>query len=438
MKAAPHLPEIADSEVVAKKYKHWRFRIYYSMFIGYALYYFIRKCFIFVMPGMMQELQLDKAQLGFVSSVFAVIYGISKFANGILSDQSNPRYFMALGLFCSGVLNIFIGFSSSLLTFAILWGLNGWFQGFGWPPCVRLLSHWYSHSERGSWWSSWTVSQNVGAFLIPWVVGICLYYYDWRFAMFVPGCLCVLGAFFLMSRLVDTPQSLGLPPIEKFRSDYPNQKNTEERELSSRQLLFSVLKNPSIWILALAYFFIYAIRAGIESWTALYFIESENFSPLYANGLISFFEIGGFFGGLFVGWISDRLFQANRGFSNVLFSSLLFLSLLSFWFASKECAWLNSCLIFLIGFATFGPQVLIGVAVAELAHKKASATATGFAGWIAYIGAATAGFPLGKIIDRLGWEGFFYSMLLCSIASTLLLTWSILFTRAKAFSNNAI
>lgn len=433
MKAAPHLPEIADPEVVAKQYKHWRFRIYYSMFIGYALYYFLRKGFIFAMPGMMLELQLDKAQLGFVSSVFAVVYGISKFANGILSDRSNPRYFMALGLFSSGALIIFIGCCSSLFYFAFLWGLNGWFQGFGWPPCVRLLSHWYSHSERGSWWSSWTISQNVGAFLIPWIVGISMYYFDWRIAMFVPGGLCILGAFFLVNRLADTPQSLGLPPIERFQGDYLSQKQTEEEELSAKQLLLSVLKNPSIWILALAYFFIYAIRAGVETWAALYLIEAINLSPLYASGLISFFEIGGLFGGLFAGWISDRLFRANRGLTNALFSCLIFLVLLCFWFIPKSHLWLNSCLIFLIGFATFGPQVLIGVAVAESAHKKASATATGFAGWVAYIGAATAGFPLGKMIDSLGWEGFFFAMILSSLASTLLLTWGIFFRSTKEF-----
>ena len=167
------------------------------MFIGYALYYFARKSFVFAMPGMMQELHLDKGQLGMICSVSALTYGVSKFLNGVLSDQCNPRYFMAFGLICTGILNIFVGFSSSLMLFAIFWGINGWFQGCGWPPCVRFLSHWYSHSERGSWWSSFTVSQNVGAFLIPWIIGVCMYYFDWRVAMFTPGLLCILGGLFL-------------------------------------------------------------------------------------------------------------------------------------------------------------------------------------------------------------------------------------------------
>ncbi|MDR3623521.1 MAG: MFS transporter [Chlamydiales bacterium] len=436
LKPAPHLPEIANTAIVKEKYNYWRIRILYSMFIGYAFYYFSRKSFVFAMPGIMQELQLDKSQLGIVSSIFALTYGISKFASGVLSDQSNPRYFMAFGLICSGILTIFVGFSSSLYLFAILWGLNGWFQGFGSPPCVRLLSHWYSHSERGSWWSSWTVSQNVGAFLIPWIAGICLHYYNWQLAMFAPGLLCILGGFFLINRLADTPQSLGLPPIEKFRNDYISQKRNdhEEEELSTRSLLLSVLKNKCIWILAVAYFFIYTVRVGIESWTALFMIESEGYTPIYACGLVSLFEVGGFFGGLSVGWISDRLFNAKRGPVNALFAIVLLVSILSFWSMPKGCAWLNSSVMFIIGFATFGPQMLIGIAVTELAHKKASATANGFAGWVAYIGAASAGFPLGKIIDYLGWKGFFLSMILCSGISITLLLWSMTFSLKKEMS----
>lgn len=439
LKPAPHLPEIADTAVVQEKYKYWRFRVIYSMFIGYALYYFARKSFVFAMPGMMQELHLDKGQLGMICSVSALTYGVSKFLNGVLSDQCNPRYFMAFGLICTGILNIFVGFSSSLMLFAIFWGINGWFQGCGWPPCVRFLSHWYSHSERGSWWSSFTVSQNVGAFLIPWIIGVCMYYFDWRVAMFTPGLLCILGGLFLMNRLADTPQSLGLPPVDKFRNDYQYQKNDHpEEKVSSRFLLVSVLKNKYVWILAIAYFFIYIIRIGIESWTALFMIESKGYSLISASGLVSLFEIGGFFGGLTVGWISDRLFNAKRGIVNTLFAIALLASIIIFWTMPKEYPLLNSCMLFTIGFATFGPQVLIGIAVVELAHKRAAATANGFAGWIAYLGAACAGFPLGWIIDYSGWKGFFASMIICSCISIVLLLWSVTFSRQTIANKNTI
>lgn len=406
-------------------YSYWRIRILYSMFIGYALYYFTRKSFVFAQPGIIENLHFTKGQLGYISSIFAISYGLSKFFSGILSDRSNPRYFMAFGLFMTGVVNIFFGLSSSFFTFAIFWGINGWFQGFGWPPCARFLTHWYSQSERGSWWSTWNVSHNVGAFLIPWIVGGALQYLDWRYAMYIPGVVCILGSLFLINRLRDTPQSLGLPPIEKYRNDWVGASKEEvanEHELSTKEILVDhVLKNPYIWLLGVSYFFVYIVRTGINDWSAIYLIEEKAYSMLGANGTVSLFEVGGLIGSLAAGWSSDYIFKAMRGPVNVIFSVFVLLSVLLFWYAPSEIPYVNSISMFLLGFAIFGPQMLIGVHAAELAHKKAAATSTGFIGLMAYIGAASAGGPLGTIIESYGWNSFFISMAACSIISIILL-----------------
>lgn len=429
-KPAPFLPEIQNQETVKEEYKYWRFRIFYSMFIGYALYYFTRKSFTFAMPGLIEDLNFTKGDLGLLGSILYITYGVSKFASGILSDRSNARYFMAFGLIMTGICNIFFGFSSSLLFLALFWGLNGWFQAFGWPPCARFLTHWYSQNERGAWWSSWNASHNIGAFAIPWVIGLCLQLFDWRAAMYVPGILCIIGGFFLINRLRDTPQSLGLPPIEVFRNDFGGvtKQDLDGKQLKTREILVEhVLKNKYIWMLSIAYFFVYIVRTGVNDWTALFLHEQKGYSRMGANGFVSLFEAGGFFGSLCAGWASDKLFGAKRGPVNVFFALGMLLAVLGFWFIPEGYPWLDSTAIFLIGFMVFGPQMLIGVAAAELSHKKAAATSTGFAGLFAYMGAACAGYPLGRITQDFGWDGFFMAMILCCAISTLLLmpTWNI-------------
>lgn len=422
---AEKISEIQDQAEVKRLYHYWRVRTLYSMFVGYALYYFTRKSFTFAMPGLIDELGFDKMQLGILGTVLSIAYGLSKFASGIVSDHSNPRYFMALGLIMTGFCNIFFGMSSSLLAFAIFWGLNGIFQGFGWPPCARLLTHWYSHSERGSWWSTWNVSHNVGAFFSPLIVGFCLYYFGWREGMYVPGVVCILGGLYLINRLRDTPQSLGLPPIEKFRNDYSGMSEQEikdERELSSREILVNyVLCNPYVWLLAAAYFFVYIVRTGVNDWSALYLIENTGYTPRDANIVVAMFEVGGFCGSLAAGWSSDYFFGARRGPVNALFAIIMLCALTTFWFAPHINAWLDAAILFSVGFSIFGPQMLIGVHAAELAHKKAAATATGFIGCFAYLGAACAGYPLGKLTEDFGWDGFFFGMVLCCLLSTILL-----------------
>ena len=421
---APYQPENLDEEDVKKDYKYWRHRIFYSMLIGYALYYFTRRSFTFAMPGLIADLGFDKSQLGILGSVLSIAYGMSKFMSGIMADQSNPRYFMALGLFLTGLCNIFFGMSSSLWLFIIFWGANGLFQGFGWPACARSLTNWYSQSERGSWWSSVSVAHNLGAFITPWVVGLCLQFLGWRYGMYIPGVVCILGSFFLINRLRDTPQSLGLPAIEKFRNDYPSQKkNCDENEpvQSTRQLLMDVLSNKYIWLLAIAYFFVYVLRIGISDWTALFLYEVKGYGAFASSGTSSLFEAGGFCGCLFAGWSSDRFFKAKRGPVCVLFSLGILSSICFFWLMPAGFVYLDWIAIFLMGFTIFGPQMLIGICASELCNKKSAATANGFVGWIAYIGAAVSGYPLGYIIDTAGWNGAFAALAGCAVFCVLLL-----------------
>lgn len=421
-KPAPYAPEISDAEEVKKRYKYWRFRIFYGMYIGYIFYYFTRKSFTFAMPALMQDLGLQLSELGILSSILSISYGLSKFLSGMLADRSNPRFFMALGLILTGVCNICFGMSSSILFFALFWGLNGWFQGWGWPPCARLLTHWYSQNERGTWWGFWNTSHSVGGALIPLIAAICAQSFGWRFAMYLPGMMCVAIGLFLINRLRDTPQSLGLPPIEKYRGDYPAEKREEEHEISIKEILFEhVLKNKYIWILAFSYFFVYVIRQAINDFGALFLMKEKGYSMLAASGSVFWFEAGGICGSLAAGWASDKIFQGRRGPINVIFSLGVIAAVLGLFYVPKGMLILDYTLMFTIGFLIFGPQMLIGMAAAELSHKKAAGTATGFTGWWAYLGAAVAGYPMSKVAEIWGWAGFFVTLCFCGLIAVLLL-----------------
>ncbi len=416
---SPHIEEIKDQNVVKKEYKYWRLRTFYAMYIGYAFFYFSRKSFTFAMPAMIQDLGFDKSQLGFLASILSLTYGASKFFSGIVSDRSNPRYFMGIGLLLTGVLNICFGMSSYLFLFAIFWGLNGWFQGWGWPPCAKLLTHWYSQKERGAWWSVWNTSHNLGGFLIPIFVGFLVQNYGWRYSMYVPGVICIIGGLFLMNRLRDVPRSLGLPTIEKYKDDWPSKHHEKDRlQLTAKEILFKyVLKNKYVWILAISNFFIYIVRTAVNDWTALFFVEAKGYSYLKANICVSWFEVGGFLGSLVAGWGSDIFFKGRRGPINIIFTLGVLAVIAFMWKYPGGLVLMDSILIFLIGFFIFGPQMLIGMAAAELSHKKAAGTATGFTGWFAYIGAAVAGGPLGMLINRVGWSGLFITLIVCSIVA---------------------
>ena len=165
-----------------------------------------------------------------------------------------------------------------------LWGLNGFFQGMGWPPCGRVMGHWFSESERGLTFSIWNTSHNVGGgiagVLAAWAVQT---FGGWQYAFYVPGVIAVVGAVYLFLRLRDTPQSVGLPPIEEFRNDFPKggipDRIELERELSFRELFIDkVLLNPYVWLLAIANFFAYITRYSMLDWGPTYLREAKGAS----------------------------------------------------------------------------------------------------------------------------------------------------------------
>ena len=420
----PSIKRITDPELIDTTYRYWRIRTMYAMYIGYAGFYLTRKSFTFVIPQMIHDLHFTKTQIGLLGSIFYITYGISKFVSGMISDRSNPRYFMAGGLIATGIANIFFGFSFSFVCLALFWLINAFFQGWGWPPCARLLTHWYSRSERGRWWGVWNTSHNVGGGLIPIIAAGCVAYFgNWRMAMLVPGIAVIIIALFVINRLRNIPESQGLPPIEEYRKDYAGGEKEDKQTIKKPMLelfLTYVLKNKYLWILAFSYALVYVVRTAINDWGAVYLTE-HGYTLTLANTCMSFFEIGGFVGSLVAGWCSDKIFCGMRGQTNVLFSIGVIGSLAAFWLIPGNHFFIHAALMAGIGFFVFGPQMLICTAAAELSHREASGTSTGFVSLFAYLGAAISGYPIGLIIHNFNWHGFFITIGVCAILAVLLL-----------------
>ncbi|EAR55795.1 putative UhpC, sugar phosphate permease [Photobacterium sp. SKA34] len=414
---------IDATQETAQRYRYWRIHIMVSMYIGYAAFYLTRKNFSYAMPAIITDLGWDKADIGLMGTLFYLTYGCSKFISGIVSDRSNPRYFMGIGLIATGIINILFGLSSSIVALSILWILNAWFQGWGWPACSKLLTTWYSRSERGRWWSIWNTAHNVGGAMIPIIVGFTVLHFGWRYSFYIPGIIAVVIGLFLCWRLRDKPTSMGLPSIGHWRKDYLEiaHENTG-MGLSQKQILFRyVLNNKYIWLLSLSYILVYIVRTAINDWGNLYLTEQYGYSLITANSALSLFEIGGFLGSLVAGWGSDKIFSGNRGPMILLFSIGIFLSVAALWLIPISSFVLQAVCLFTIGFFVFGPQMLIGMAAAECSHKNSVGAATGFVGLFAYMGAALAGYPLAIIMQHYHWMGFFVVVSVAAAAIGLLL-----------------
>src|SRR5580658_11043240 len=153
LKPAPFAAAVPAAEV-DPLYRRLRRRVFAGIFLGYAGYYLVRNNLALAIPDLLREHpEFTKAQLGGALSGLSIAYGLSKFLMGSVSDRSNPKYFLPLGLLLSSA--IMAAFSLTQLSLASLGViiafqlLNGWVQGMGWPPCGKTMVHWFSTHERG-------------------------------------------------------------------------------------------------------------------------------------------------------------------------------------------------------------------------------------------------------------------------------------------------
>ena len=412
-------------EQVRRLYPKFRWRILESTFIGYATFYFVRNNLPVVSKEMGQALHYSKGQIGDMLAMTAISYGIGKFVLGAWSDRSNPRYFMPAGLLLTALCNFLFGAASTYSVHLTLWTLNGLAQGMGWAPCGRSLGHWYSVRERGTVFAFWNLSVNVGGGLTGLIAAYSTAWMGWRSAFYVPGVLAVLCAVYLVARLRDTPQSVGLPPVEEYRNDYPAQGGRDrEAELGTRELVVNyILRNRYLWLFAAANFFVYLTRYSMLDWGPTYLKEVKHASLEQGGFSTAIYELGGMFSTVLMGWLSDKA-GGRRGMISVLCMVPVFLAFGGILYAPPGMLWLDMTLFGIIGFFIYPPVMLLPVMGLDFTSKKAIGTAAGFIGLFGYLGRTAQGKGIGTLAERYGWDAAFYGILASTLLGIVLLSWT--------------
>jgi len=390
--------DLIPSENIKSKYNQYRWSVFLSATVGYSLFYVCRLSLSVVKKPIVDSGILSDSELGMIGSALFFSYAIGKLANGFIADRSNIRRFMSTGLLLTALINLALGFTSSFTIFIILWGFSGWFQSMGAAPSVVSLSRWFSNNERGTYYSIWSASHGLGKAITFIGVAFIVSVSGWQWGFWGAGLIGLGGAIIVALFLHDSPESKGLPPIADYKKDHVTI-STEGKSISSLQL--DVLKNPYIWILALASALMYISRYGIESWGIYYLEAQKGYTTLEASSIVSISAFSGIFGTMIAGVISDKFFKASRNIPVLIAGILNIISISLFLFYPDGNLWIDTGSMLLFGFAI---GILItfvgGLMAVDIASKKASGAALGLVGIASYIGAGIQDIVSGTLIGE--------------------------------------
>ena len=438
----PFKPQMA-ADKVDKTYSLLRWQVFLGAFIGYAGFYIVRKNFSMAIP-MLEPFGFEKGELGIVLSMNAVAYGFSKFIMASISDRSNSRIFLPLGLVLAAVSMMFmivpvqyLGAEHKEWAIFLMAALNflvGWFNGMGWPPCGRVMTHWFSQKERGTWMSVWNCAHNVGGALVgPMAVYGAMWFGSWFYGAdkqcyflvgtyLFPACVAILIAIVAYCLIRDTPQSCGLTSIEEWRKDYAGTYTEKSEEvLSSREIFLTVLSNRFLWYIAFANAFVYMVRYGCLDWAPAILTE-KGINIKEAGWAYFAYEIAAIPGTLVCGWLSDRVFHGRRALPTIIFMAVVAVFIFIYWQFSDNITIVLLCLIAIV-FFIYGPVMLIGVQALDLAPKNAAGTAAGLTGFMGYVlgTALLANVVIGYVAQNAGWNWTFVLLILSCVISILLM-----------------
>jgi len=424
------------------RYERWRWQTFTITWLIYAGFYLTRQSFgvAKVALGKDPNVTFQREAYGYVDAAYLTTYMIGQFLFGALGDRFGPRRILLAGMALSVLAAVATGFSTALWVFMVFAMLQGVGQSTGWSNTSKVMSSWFSLSERGRVVGWWCTHYTVGSAFALFFAGWMMQHYGaiqtsgtaeptivpfWPAAFWGPA--AVLGVILLLSWLFlgDRPEDVGLPPIEEYRGEPPSLLSPDDPRHPaadhSWKIVGEVLRTPSVWMLAIAYFPIKLARYSLYFWGPKYVDESLGVDADISTLTAAAMPLGGLVGVIAIGYVSDRLFQHRRIPAAVL-SLLATAAILCIGLRPIENSWVMAAFFFFVGAFLFGPDSMISATASmDFGTKRGAATAVGFVNGIGSIGGILGGYLPGKITSEVDWSAIFYVMLIGLVASALVL-----------------
>ena len=410
----PRVQKVPAEEVDAT-YKRLRTRTFWGVTLAYTLYYVCRMTLGVVKQPLIDGGVLTAGQLGIIGSAFYFVYAVGKFINGFVADYCNIRRFMAVGIGISAVVNLILGVLGllhgplglgavlMLIAFSVLWGVNGWMQSMGSPPGTISLSRWYPLSRRGTMYSIFSSTPQLGKAVSMIMTGFIVAAAGWQWGFLAASAAGFIGLVVSLIFIADTPESEGLPSVQELSSEPVRPMDKRP----TKELQKWVFRHPGIWVIAISTAFLYITQHAVSDWGVLFLQKQKNFSLERATQIIGLAEIFGVAGNLCAGWLSDVVFRGNRVRPVVISGVLAVLSLAGFLFWGGGFA-VNMAFVAMFSFAfSVVFCIVAGLMALDFVPRKATGAALGIVGISSYAAAGAQSVASGFLIDGFASDGIY-------------------------------
>ncbi|MFJ8258734.1 MFS transporter [Peribacillus asahii] len=223
------------------------------LFLGWALGNLDRYLMNYAVVYIGEDLSLTSTETGLILSSFFLGYALMQLPGGIMADKFGAKRILLIAVIAWSIftgLTAVAGTLGVLLVIRFLFGIGeGGFQ----PSASKIISTSFPENERSKVMSIMLSSSGIMGMLVPIISAALLVTIGWR-------------AFFVIAGL------LGIVIALLYREFVPKDEVVQQSAdgLQVRGILGDLFKMPLMWSLVVAYFTIYAVNWGLNTWMPTY------------------------------------------------------------------------------------------------------------------------------------------------------------------------
>ncbi|MGQ9647556.1 MAG: MFS transporter [Thermodesulfobacteriota bacterium] len=373
---------------------HWAWVILGASFITLFINYSIRiGAYPILLPEMIRDLHLTKAQAGLIKSAFAITYVFFAPIMGWLTDHVGARKVISFFCLFLGGGALLMGEAETLTTSIISFAIVGIGSAAMWVPNATLIQNWFGMRRRGIALGILNASSGAGFGFMGLILPVMVMGYGWRLGWFSLGIAGV--SLFLLNGTVlrDRPEERGLSPWGMWADE------AKGRVFPTKRTgYWEILKQGELWILGISYFLVSYASYALLDFLVTYGVLELNLPYGIASLFISATAFCGIPGGILIMALSDHI-GARKSLRFIY--TLMGLSMIFIIFVG------NHVLLLMVGVGGFGALYggifpLVAACARDYFPREVTATILGLLTIFYGAGAMTTPVVTGYLADLTG------------------------------------
>lgn len=280
-----------------------------AMLVGFSIVSYIERMNISVAAKfMIPDLKLSQTQMGQIFSAFLIGYALLQVPLGMLGDRLGSYRLLSAIAWCWAALTILTGLLPGRLAIPLLGTFGTLFVirlllgvtiAGVYPLAARATAIWHPVAGRAFAYSLIIAGVSIGSAVTPPIVASLMVLVGWRQSFYWAGALSIAIAIIWMIAGGDSPQTHRrvMPAERELIAAGQDEPSAEPRTPVGRKGWVRALRDRSVLVLCLSYFFAGYVLYTFVFWFYIYLVNVRKFSilgggvfasmPFLAAGLLS-------------------------------------------------------------------------------------------------------------------------------------------------------